>query len=711
MNLSPQDAVGVPGLDIISSQPRSRDRYSISFDDLVPSQNSVDTQSRQGDLETSLSSIDHINSGLSYHTNNININNINSNGSSQQHHHHHHHHHHEDEDRGDNNYRYEFPETEVRIIANQYGTIGQAFVYFCIFLVTFSYGLDLTIRNVYQAYATNSFARHSLLATINVINGSVSAAIHPMMARLEEKLPRHEMLIISILFYSIGTLVESQSNNVSTYAGGATLFQIGYTGLLLTLQLLIGDLTCVNSNLFCYFVPAIPFVVNTWIGGDIAQALGGDKWSWGIGMWAIIMPVMSIPLLICLLHMRYKAVKTDQWKTLKDQQNYKQDNHINLNEKGKNAADKNKDENNINNNTNLNLHSINKVVKFIVTLDPIGTILAAAIQILILVPLTISGGIIRSWSSASTIAPLVVGGCCVPVFILWETFGTDYPIVTSHLIRNRGIWAALIIAMSLNLVWYMQGDYMYTVLVISVHESVKSATRIVSLYSFVSVLVGTFISLMITKVKNVKPIITFGSFCWITSMGLLVLFRGSEHSHSGIIGALCFLGFAAGLFTYPAQASIQVSSDPDKLHTVVPIYLASFNIGAAFGSAITGAIWTELLPRQISKRLPDSLRQFAYDSPFSFIEKYTWETTERQLVVNAYKHVQKVLCITGTILCVPAIICTLFIRNHDLGPIDNDNSSHDDTQHDDSNNNINSNSNANANTNNTQTNLENNKEN
>lgn len=53
-------------------------------------------------------------------------------------------------------------------------------------------------------------------------------------------------------------------------------------------------------------------------------------------------------------------------------------------------------------------------------LDIVGVILVIACLALILVPLTIAHGVQSQWKTAKVIAPLVVGVCCVPAWIIWE---------------------------------------------------------------------------------------------------------------------------------------------------------------------------------------------------------------------------------------------------------------------------------------------------
>ena len=50
-----------------------------------------------------------------------------------------------------------------------------------------------------------------------------------MGAKLADLLGRWEMLCVSLVFYLVGTIVESTASNIQTLAGGAVLFQFGYT--------------------------------------------------------------------------------------------------------------------------------------------------------------------------------------------------------------------------------------------------------------------------------------------------------------------------------------------------------------------------------------------------------------------------------------------------------------------------------------------------
>lgn len=528
----------------------------------------------------------------------------------------------------------------IEIYAEMYSTpLCRFILFFSVFLVAYANGLDGSVRYTYQSYATSSYAEHSLLSTVNCITTVIAAAGQICYARASDIFGRLTILCLGILFYIVGTVIESQATSVSRFAAGSCFYQLGYTGIVLTLELIAMDFSNLNWRLLVSFVPTLPFIINTWISGDVTAAVGG-KWKWGIGMWAFILPLSAIPLGCCLLHMRYLAKKHAGDRLMSEKDLFKE----------------------------LSFKDY-MIEIFFWKLDMLGLILLCATFGCILVPFTLAGGIQSKWKAGQIIAPEVIGWTvALPLFLLWEIKYARHPLTPLSLIKDRGILCALIIAFHINFIWYMQGDYMYTVLIVAVHESIKSATRITSLYSFVSVITGTILGMVVVKARRTKPFIIFGVTCWFVAFGLLIHYRGDSDSHSGIIGSLCLLGFGAGFFTYTTQASIQASVKyHSKMAVITALYLAMYNIGSAVGAAVSGAIWTNVLPDQISKGLRNqTLAAEAYGSPFTFIINYTWETPERQSVVHAYRYTQKLLCIVGLCFCTTLMSAALFLRNHRL---------------------------------------------
>ncbi|ODV84742.1 hypothetical protein CANARDRAFT_172494 [[Candida] arabinofermentans NRRL YB-2248] len=534
---------------------------------------------------------------------------------------------------------------KIEALNNQYQAwYSKVAIFFSVFLVAYAYGLDGTIRYTFQSYATSSYSAHSLISTVSVVRSVAACVAQLFYARLSDIFGRVELLIIAIILYVVGTVIESQAYDVTRFAAGAILYQFGYSGVIVILQIVIADFSNINWRVFCSFVAAFPFIINTWVSGDITSAvIAGRGWSWGIGMWAFIFPLSCIPLVCCFAHMFWLAKSKGDLARLTGESEFKR-----LGWK-----------------------------KFIVEiffwqLDIVGLLGVMLSLALILTPLTLAGGVSANWNQGHIIAPLVVGFCIIPFLVYWELKFATHPFLAVDLVKKKTVWGALMIAIFVDLVWYMQGDYLYTVLVVAFHESITSATRITSLYSFVSVLTGTGLGVVIAYVRRLKAFILFGICMWFVAMGMMIHYRSGESSHSGIIASQCLLGFGAGFFTYVAQCSIQTVTGHDGMATALSLYLSFYYIGSAAGAAISGAIWTQLLPKEIYKRIENTTVALeAYSSPLTWIYTYTWGTPERVALVEAYQYVQKILVLVGLCFCVPLLGFALLLNDPKLESVQN----------------------------------------
>ncbi|KAH6949328.1 major facilitator superfamily domain-containing protein [Fusarium avenaceum] len=514
------------------------------------------------------------------------------------------------------------------------------FIFFGVFLIAYAYGLDGTVRYAYQPSALNEFKEHSLQSSVNTLRAVIAAAAQPTAGKIADVFGRVELICISVFFYTIGTVIEAASQNLDTYSAGAVIYQIGYTMILLLVEVIIGDITSVRSRLFFSYIPALPFIINTWVSGDVTEAvLAATTWRWGIGMWCIIYPVCALPLIISLLVVGHRAKK--QGHLVGYRSSFQQ----------------------------LGLKSF--TVELFWLLDIIGVILLIAVFALLLVPLTIAGGFESKWSSPQVIAPLVVGFVCIPVFVIWE-LRAPHPLVPFHHMKDRSVWAPMGIACMLNFAWTMQGDYLYTVLQVSFNFSIKASTRVQSLYSFASVITGTILGLIVYKVRRFKVFIVAGTCLFLVAFGLLIRYRGdpSSSNQSGVIGAQILLGIAGGMFPYPAQASLQAYVTHERLAVMTGLYLALYQVGSAFGNAVSGAIWTQVLPVRLAQSFSgfgnDTLAVYTYSQPLSAILDFPVGSSERDAMIDAYKHVQRLLTITGICLCIPLIAFSLCLRNPKL---------------------------------------------
>ncbi|KAL6452035.1 SIT1 Siderophore iron transporter 1 [Candida maltosa Xu316] len=527
---------------------------------------------------------------------------------------------------------------KAEFLTAQYNTIPlRIILLISIFFVAYAFSLDLVLRGNLTLYATSSYRNHSGFTTIGVYTAVIGGITQPVYARLSDRFGRFEIFIISIVLYSVGTIIQSQAYNFDRFAVGSVLFQIGLQGVRDMLQVILGDFTNLNWRLVTSFIPVTPHLINTWAGGDVMQVvLAKYSWQWGIGMWSFIFPLSCIPLVCCYVHMLMKVRKEEGWHELNREIREERNKRL--------------------------------VITLFWEVDVIGMVLIMVSLACMLVPFTIAGGTKSQWQKASIIVPMVIGVVLFPCFILWEARFAKSPILPLPLMRDRGVWAPICIAMLVYWVRDMPNEFIYTVLVVGMNTSVKAATRIARLFVFVGTSTGLVLGLVVSRVRRVKIFIVFGSMVWFGAMGILIHFRGSQDGVEykkyvdGVIGGLVALGFGASFINFPSRVAISTVTNHEYMGVMISFYLASYSIGSGVGSAVSGAIWTQKMYSLILRNMALQV----YENPFKFITDHAWGTPARMAVVLAYSEVQRILCIVGLVLCVPVLLCALLVRDHKL---------------------------------------------
>lgn len=500
-----------------------------------------------------------------------------------------------------------------------------------IFFVSYAYVMDAVTRSTYQGYATSSYSQHSLLSTINVIRGVIAAVIQLLVAKLSDLIGRMELFLIVTVFYIVGTIIEASTTNVQGFAVGALFYQIGYISTISIFEIIIADLTSMRSRVFFVFIPNMPYIINTWVGGQVAGAvLSATTWQWGIGMWCIIYPFCTIPFIAIMLLVGRRAAKKQS-------------------EKAKTQ--------------------LGSLTDLFWQLDIVGIFLLTAVLSLTLIPLTLAGGEDKKWKTAGILTPVILGILITPLFLIWET-KTAHPMMPSYLIRERGIWAAMGLSTFMTFSWYTQSDFLYTVLYVSFDFSVAAATRVASVYSFCAVVGGASLGLVIFKVRRLKPFILGGLALWLVAYGILIHFRGGTGtgSQAGIIAGQVLLGLAGGFFPYPNLAAAQALAKHGDLAMVTSLILTMNNVGMALGGCVSGAIWTQTLYDRLQKDLAPNaeLAAAVYASPLYVVPEYPVGTNERAAIIESYRYIQRLLTITGICLTVPMIAFAMCLRNTKL---------------------------------------------
>ena len=188
------------------------------------------------------------------------------------------------------------------------------------------------------------------------------------------------------------------------------------SGMFFTLEIIIADSSALPNRVLMFAFANSPFIVNVWTGPQIAQSFFNRYppadttlgWRWGNGIWAIILPVVTAPILIILYLNQRKAKRMGVYPE----------------------------------SPLRNKSAWQFLMELFIELDIVGVILITAGFALVLLAITLAGYQAEKWRQANIIVMLVIGFVCLILACLWEYRFATFPLLRWTLIKDRTVYCA-----------------------------------------------------------------------------------------------------------------------------------------------------------------------------------------------------------------------------------------------------------------------------
>lgn len=99
-------------------------------------------------------------------------------------------------------------------------------------------------------------------------------------------------------------------NNVETYAAAQVFYWVGYNGISYILDVFIADTSSLRNRALMFSFTTTPYIANAFAGPAAAQSFYETSgWRWAFGCFAIVMPVVSVPISVIFMINQRKAIK------------------------------------------------------------------------------------------------------------------------------------------------------------------------------------------------------------------------------------------------------------------------------------------------------------------------------------------------------------------------------------------------------------------
>ncbi|GAA5833685.1 hypothetical protein JCM11251_003205 [Rhodosporidiobolus azoricus] len=512
-------------------------------------------------------------------------------------------------------------------------------------LASYIYSLDGTTSWQYQAYATSDFALHSLLAAIGTANAIIIAVTKPFSAKVSDVFGRAEAYSLCVFFYCLGYIIIAACKNIHQYAAGSVIYSVGYAGLQILIQIVIADCTNLRWRGLVSSLPSIWFFINAFVSSNIAAGvLRTSNWHWGYAMFIILIPVTLAPIIVTLFWAQWRAKKLGLDSTDLIEKNG-----------GTQAAAK-------------DTRPFGKrLLGYAIDIDAIGLILFGAGWACLLLPLTLTNKNTLTWSSGKIIAMLVVGGCTLIGFVLYERFLAIKPLFPGRFFMSYTVMAAAFIGFFDFVSFYLQYTYQYSFISVTrdwsiVNQGYFAYTQTLTL-TFAAICAG-FYQLYF---RRTKWLLFFGLLVRLLGVGLMIKSRGAHGSTGLLVMTQVLQGLGGGVASASSQLLAQASVPHQDVATVTALVLIFAEIGNAVGTAIAGAIWRDYMPDQLAQHLAGILNTTEIATVYgSITDAASYKLTNPpayEAIIQSYSYTMKILLIAATAIAVIPPILALGVKN------------------------------------------------
>jgi MFS family permease len=221
-------------------------------------------------------------------------------------------------------------------------------------------------------------------------------------------------------------------------------------------------------------------------------------------------------------------------------------------------------------------------------IDFFGAALTLAGSTLLILGLTWAGAE-YAWLSVQVILTIILGILISISFLLWQEYGTKYPLVPLYIFQSKIVNGACITMFINGWLFVTQIYYIPTFYQLAYNYSaIKSASLLLPL-TLVQTLSSTLSGLIVTYRGRYRESIIFGWVVWAIGLGLFSTLNSSSGLGKQIAYAV-LTGFGVGQTLQPSLIAIQAGVERKDMAVVTGTRNFVRNLGSTLGLCVTGTI-------------------------------------------------------------------------------------------------------------------------
>lgn len=211
--------------------------------------------------------------------------------------------------------------------------------------------------------------------------------------------------------------------------------------------------------------------------------------------------------------------------------------------------------------------------------------------------------------------------------------------------------------------------YFYSYLLVVDNMGSTAAGHVTQTFSFTSTVASICVSFLIKYTKHYKYFVTLGGCIYLLGIGLMIKYRQEGVSIATLVGTQIAVGIGGGCLNVPAQLGVQASASHGNVAAATAVFLTILEVGGAVGNAISGAIWTNNIPKKLAAYLPpETLDQATLIYGNVTLAQTGWPpgSPTRIAINRAYQETMHILLIVAVCVAAPIIPLSLLMKNYKL---------------------------------------------
>ncbi|PWN44994.1 MFS general substrate transporter [Ceraceosorus guamensis] len=513
-------------------------------------------------------------------------------------------------------------------------------------LASYVNSLDNGTGYAYLTAATDQFGQYGLYPSIQVIQQVCIAVFKFPVAKLSDCFGRAQGYIFSVLLYILGLIVLAACPGFTAIVVGTVFYAFGSTGLQIMQQIVLADITPTKWRGAAIGLLSAPYIINFAVSPRVVGQLApfgttSEDWRWGFGMFTILLPVATAPVIFSLALSQREAKK----QGLVAPHPYRR------------------------------MPVLRAIKSFFFDIDVPALVLIAAGFVLILLALQLSALTASRWSAAHIITMLVVGGVCLVGLVLYEWLLAPKPIIPRAFLLNKNVaLPAFFIGWFDFAAFYLSWTPAYTWVFITYNYNASDATYFSNTQSLCLTVFGIAAGFLALATKRNKWVLTAGSCIRLLGLGLMVRYRDAMSTTFQIVICQVLQGLGGGLMGVSLQVQAQISVRHQLVAMVTAFVLLFTEIGGACGTAVLGALQLHVLQPRLAQELsPLGVSAAEITSAFGSPLGIAWPLGDprRDAVIRAWSHYMHIVLIVALVLSAVPILASLLVTNFKLGNTQN----------------------------------------